>query len=73
MYVDIVDRFGRLVRLVEGGVIAGWAADQTVGGAGGELRLEVAGQAGASPSSADCVGAGPAVRATPNHPGLAAA
>ena len=71
--VDIVDRFGGLICLVEGGVIAGWAADQTVGGAGGELRLLVAGQTGASSPSADCVRAGPAVGATPNYPGLAAA
>ena len=74
--VDIVDRFSRLVCLVKGGVIAGGAADEAGGGAGGvrlEVRLEVARHAGTSASSADGVRAGPAVWATPHHPGLAAA
>ena len=52
--------------------MAGGAAHQDVGGAGGVVRL-VAGQAGTSPTSADGVGAGPTVWATANHPGLTAA
>ena len=53
--------------------MAGRAAHQDVGGAGGVVRRLVAGQAGTSPTSADGVGAGPTVRATANHSGLAAA
>ena len=71
MNVDIIDRFGCLVCLVEGGVIAGEAADEAGGWAGGVCL--VAGQTGTSPGRADGVGAGPAVRATAYHPGLTAA
>ena len=70
--VDIVDRFGRLVCLLGAGV-AGWAADEAAGGAGGERSLEVAGHAGAPSGTADSVGTGPAGGTTTHHPGLTAA
>ena len=70
MYVDIIDRLGCLVGLLEGGVGAGLPADQAGGVAGG-VRL-VAWQTGTPARTTDGVGAGPAVRATANHSGLAA-